>query len=184
MNRLEYAEKVLKELLWIYDEKHRFYLDNGYRFEGRTESQWMALVLEHAKKVLGLPGGIKTTEFPVESQHTVKVRFLDPVTKQTVELPFEHYMVGDVYPLNGIRLLELNIPQDVLSVIEKKGGLEIQTLNGEKAVNLIPKFQEIIKRLEFCRDIDPYLRTVHYLLTMAQLRPDSIFELSKPVTQE
>ena len=108
MDRNKYMESILRRLLWIYDEKHAMFIDYGYRFEGYSESQWLGIVLQHAKKALGQPGLIDNTVLP-SGDNSVRVRFLDPVTKQTVELPFAHYMQGDEFPLNGIRTLELNV---------------------------------------------------------------------------
>ena len=176
MDKNKYMESILRRLLWIYNEKHSMYIDFGYRFEGYSESQWLGLVLQHAKKALGQPGLIDHTVLPT-GKDSVKVRFLEPTTKQTVELPFAHYMQCDEFPLNGIRSLELNVKKDFLESFQKKGEFMLESFSGKKALELIPEATEAISRMENAYASKKELETMHYLLAMAQMRPDSLISL-------
>lgn len=178
MDKNKYMESILRRLLWIYCENHTMAIDYGYRFEGYSESQWLGIVLQHAKNVLGISGSIDDTVLPKEKD-SVRVAFLDPITKKTIELPFAHYMTNCEFPLNGIHTLELNIEKKFLSSFEEKANFLLQIFSGKKAFELISKVENTISRIETERTVKGELETLHYLLTMAQMRPDSIVFVDK-----
>lgn len=173
MDKNKYMESILRRLLWIYCENHAMAIDYGYRLEGYTESQWLGMILQHTKKALGLPGLIDNTVLP-KREDSVRVVFLNPVTKKIIELPFAHYMANCEFPLNGIRTLDLNVKKEFMSSFEEKANFVLQLFSGKKAIELIPEVEKTISLLETKSAVKGELETLHYLLTMAQMRPDSI----------
>ena len=135
-------------------------------------------MLQHAKNVLGISGSIDDTVLPKEKD-SVRVAFLDPITKKTIELPFAHYMANCEFPLNGIRTLELNVKKEFMSSFEEKANFVLQLFSGKKALELIPEVEKTISLLETKSAVKGELETLHYLLTMAQMRPDSIVFVDK-----
>ena len=83
-------------------------------------------------------------------------------------------MANCEFPLNGIRTLELNVKKEFMSSFEEKANFVLQLFSGKKAIELIPEVEKTISRLETKSAVKGELETLHYLLTMAQMRPDSI----------
>lgn len=110
----------------------------------------------------------------------------DPVTKQVIELNEPHFMRGGTYAVGGTKELWLNITYNYASIFyraEVLGEGGIRSIYGMTGAESIPILRKAIEALG--DDVDPdYWKAKEgnakkspcQLLSMAQLRPDGIWD--------
>ena len=111
------------------------------------------------------------------------VNFLDPVSKEIIELDEPHFMRGGTYAVGGTRSLSLNVTYNY-SPNYMKHGFHLKDLDGKTAVDMIAEMERVISELG--DDVDPDYwkptdgnakRALKQLLVMAKMRPDAIVEV-------
>lgn len=112
------------------------------------------------------------------------VDFLDPVSKEIIQLDEPHFMRGGTYAVGGTRSLSLNITYNYARNYSPHG-FSIRDLDGKKALDVIPELERVISALKDDTDPDYWKptdgnakRALKQLLVMAQMRPDAIIEIS------
>lgn len=110
----------------------------------------------------------------------------DPVTKQVIELNEPHFMRGGTYAVGGTKELWLNITYNYASIFYRaevlgEGGIRsIYGMTGAESIPILKKAIEVL-----ADDVDPDYwkategnakKALYQLLSMAQLRPDGIWD--------
>lgn len=110
----------------------------------------------------------------------------DPVTKKVIELNEPHFMRGGTYAVGGTKELWLNITYNYASIFYRpevfgEGGVRsIYGMTGAESIPILKKAIEVL-----ADDVDPDYwkategnakKSLCQLLSMAQLRPDGIWD--------
>lgn len=114
------------------------------------------------------------------------IRLNDPVTKQTIQVDEPHLMRGGTYAVGGTKELWLNITYNYSCVFCRTdifGQEGIRSIYGKTGAETIPIFKNAIDKLADDVDDDYWKPTegnvkksLNALLTMAQMRPDGVWD--------
>lgn len=111
------------------------------------------------------------------------VDFVDPVSKEIIELDEPHFMRGGTYAVGGTKHLSLNITYNYAENYHPHG-FSICDLDGKTALEVIPELERVIAALgdetdpDYWKPVDGNAkRALKQLLVMAKMRPDAIIEV-------
>lgn len=111
------------------------------------------------------------------------ISFLDPVSKQMIQLEHTHHMHGGTYAIGGTSNLEFYITFNYAEIYSKHNFNVVDDLNGKLAVDVIPVLDRVISELGDDTDPDYWnptegnaKRALITLRTMAKMRPDALIE--------
>ena len=112
------------------------------------------------------------------------VKFCDPVSKEVIEINEPHFMRGGTYCVGGSKQLWLNITYNYAENYSPHG-FSVRDLDGKTAADVLTELDRVIGLLgdetdpDYWKPVDGNAkRALIQLRTMAQMRPDSIIEVS------
>lgn len=110
---------------------------------------------------------------------------VDPVTKETMTVPFMHGIHGPNIPLGGTNELRISVTYNYANIYYKvMGGNGLRNIEGKTGAETIPIFQDAISKLK--DDVNPDYweptegnakRALYSLLALAQMGPDGIWTI-------
>lgn len=109
----------------------------------------------------------------------------DPVTKETIKLPFKHQMFGSNYCIGGTEELWLSVTYNYSRVYRSKAnGLSLDYLDGKFAYQTFEFLENLIHLLSDDVSSDYWeptegnaKRAVYHLLAFARMRPDGVWRV-------
>lgn len=111
------------------------------------------------------------------------IYFCDPVTEETVVINEPHFMRGGTYCVGGTCRLWLNVTYNYARNYSPHN-FSIRQLDGMTALDAIPILKRVINALgdetddDYWKPVDGNAkRALIQLLTMAQMRPDTVIQV-------